>query len=205
MKFVPALFLLIAAFVSGSIQRHSDNDLSRPVTVSDVEHVVCHVKNGPIRSGVFTRYLGWSVGGKTYDLSSGLSISAESRLTRVRLEVSGSNIELCTGLAKHENSRFLKSPSGRGSQWSYIGLYGKQSINEDNLGIAVFYRNADEVRLTSDSLSEIVVLRPNHGRLEYYFGATWEKEPGGIKNRSEFSRYLEATTETLNTPIRVSL
>ncbi len=186
----------------GSIAMWSD---SGPVTVSRVDRVKCYIQNGPLRSGAVIRYLGWEVGGKKYDLFLRSSIDAESRLTRVSVAISDPDVELCTGFAKHEDCDLLKPLRGTGVGWTYFALYGKQSLAGDNLGIAVFYRTADKLELTADGLSEIVVLRPTGGRLEYYFGAAWEEEPGGIKNEGEFTNYLDRVTEILNNPIRVSL
>lgn len=178
---------------------------SRAVTVSDVSKVSCYVsENGPILSGIYTHYHGWKVGNETYDLRSHLTISAGSRLTKVDLDLKGKPVDLCTGLAKHEDCDFIRSDSVVAGKWAYIALYGKQSLSGDNLGIAMFYRTSDEVRVTEDSLSKIVVLHPADGRLTYYFGAAWQKEPGGIENDKEFREYLEETIVRLNNPIEVT-
>lgn len=186
----------------GSIAMWHD---SRPVTVSDVDKVKCYIQNGPLRSGVLFKYSGWQVGVKKYNLVSRSSIDAESRLTKVSVSVSNPNVELCTGLARHEHCDLLEPLPGTRGGWTYLALYGKQSLTGDNLGTAVIYRTADKVILTADSLSEIVVLHPTGGLLEYYFGAAWEEEPGGIKTEREFTNYLDRVTEILNNPIRVSL
>ncbi|MCL5020742.1 MAG: DUF4861 domain-containing protein, partial [Bacteroidetes bacterium] len=179
---------------------------SKVVTVSDVRQVKCYVaENGPILSGIYTKYRGWKVGGKEFDLYSHLTISAGSRLTKVDLHLEGETAELCTGLARHEDCDFISSlPSSHGN-WAYIALYGRQSLSGDSLGIAVFYRRADEVKVTEDSLSKIVVLRPEEGRLTYYFGAAWQEEPGGIKNEKEFKEYLGRTIVRLDNPMEVEL
>jgi hypothetical protein len=177
---------------------------SKAVTVSQVQRVSCRVVNGPIESGVITKYSGWHVGSKTYDLCSFLSISAGSRLSRVLASVTGDSVELCTGLAKHEGCNLIESGKSENPKWAYIGSYGKQSLSGDDLGIAVLYRSTDAIELTQDSASQIVVLRPVAGRIMYYFAAAWQGEPGGIKNESEFKRYLDDTILELSNPIRPS-
>jgi len=176
---------------------------SKVVTVSDVNNVVCQVFNGPIRSGVLTKYDGWKVGDRDYNLFSDLSISAGSRLTEVRAFVSSDSVKLCTGLAKHEDCDLIKSSPESKGKWAYIALYGEQSLSGDHLGIAVFYRTNDELESTEDATSEIVVFRPVEGRVTYYFGAAWESEPDGIKNQKEFRQYLEETIIDLDNPIQV--
>jgi hypothetical protein len=185
----------------GSIAMWHD---SKVVTVSDVGKVECGIFNGPIRSGVMTKYFGWKVGREKYDLLSELSIAAGSRLTKVGVFVNNDSVELCTGLAKHDSCDLIKSSPTSKEKWAYLALYGKQSLSGDNLGIAVFYRKQDQVKLTEDSTSEIVVLRPISGRVSYYFGAAWEQEPGGIKNEEEFKKYLDETIVNLGNPIQTS-
>jgi len=185
----------------GSIAMWRD---SKVVAVSDVGQIKCRVLNGPIRSAVSTKYSGWKVGDSSYDLSDNVSISASSRLTKVNASVSDSSVYLCTGLAKHEGCDRLVSSEDSNGKWAYVALYGKQSLSGDNLGIAIIYKKADKVILTEDSLSEIVVLRQTGSQLSYYFGAAWEKEPGGIINEGQFKDYLDETILKLDNPIEIS-
>ena len=174
-------------------------------TVSKTDSVICIIaENGPIRSDVFTKYYGWQVENKKYNLFSNLSISAGSRMTNVDLDLSGGEANFCTGLAKHENCVFMKSVN-KNSQWGYIALYGKQSLSGDNLGIAVFYKNSDLIKTTEDKDSYIIVLQSADGKLQYYFAAAWEEEPNGIKNNDEFQSYLNKTVDELNNPVEVSI
>ncbi|HUI29592.1 MAG TPA: DUF4861 family protein [Candidatus Acidoferrales bacterium] len=184
----------------GSIAMYHDTEVA---TVSNVERVECKILNGPIRSGVSTKYFGWKVAGKLYDLFADLSISAGSRLTKVCASVNSDSVQLCTGLAKHVGCDLIKSPESSDGKWRYLALYGKQSLSGDNLGIAIFYRKEDGAKLTEDGVSEIVVFRPIAGQVMYYFGAAWEDEPGGIKNEEGFKKYLEDTVTSLNDPIQI--
>ena len=137
-------------------------------TVSTTDSVITTIAaNGPIRSDVYTKYYGWKVGKKKYNLYSNLSISAGSRLTHSNLVINGSNEQICTGLAKHPNTEYFKSENKSG--WNYIALYGKQSLSGDNLGISVFYKYADLIKLTNDKDSYIVVLKPTDGKVRLLF------------------------------------
>ncbi len=174
-------------------------------SVSKTDSIITIIStNGPIRSDVFTKYYGWQVGKEKYNLFSNLSISAGSRLTETDLKLTEGEAEFCTGLAKHFDCEFLKS-SNQDSGWGYIALYGKQSLSGDNLGIAVFYKNANLIKSTEDKDSYIVVLKPTNGKLQYYFAAAWEEEPNGIKNKDEFQSYLNETTGELNNPIELTI
>ncbi len=185
----------------GSIAMWYDGKVN---TLSSLDEEKCKITaDGPIQADILTKYLGWKVGEEKFNLTSNLSINAGSRLTKMNLNLKGKDAALCTGLAKHKDCTLIKSYDGN-SDWKYIGLYGKQSLSGDNLGIALFYKAGNLNKVTEDSLSYIVVLNPAAGRLVYYFAAAWEQEPGGIKNISEFKNYLEQTADELSHPFKVS-
>lgn len=189
----------------GSIAMLSNNKVE---TISKTDSVICHVAdNGPILSGIYTQHYGWNVNGKKYNLNSFLSISAGSRLTKTLINVTGNPENLCTGLAKHENCKFIKSNDRDKKGWGYIALYGEQSLAgpKDKLGIVVFYKNSDLIKRTEDKLSHIVVLKPDNGKLKYYFADAWDQEKNGIKNISEFIKYLKDVVQKLDNPINIQL
>ncbi len=174
----------------------------RPEFVEVYDSARCRIAaNGPVLSEVSVDYYGWKVGGVSRSLGVRLSIVAGSRVTNVVLTGGGGNF--CTGLAKHEGCVLLVSPASGRAGWGYLALYGKQALTGDDLGTAVFYRLADRVLVTEDSLSHIVVLRPRAGRVEYGFAAAWQQEPGGVRSVEEFRGYLDETVAGLNAPVRV--
>ena len=170
--------------------------------VSKTDSIYCEIsKNGPVISEVKTNYFGWLVGNKKYNLESKLSIAAGSRLSKHSILIKDEPDNLVTGLAKYEGTKFIKSNNNNG--WNFIALYGKQSLANDDLGIALFYNQKDLIELTEDNLSHIVKLKTNNGKLEYYFAAAWQQEPNGIKNQKEFEQYLSNTILELNNPIKI--
>ncbi|HEY6437680.1 MAG TPA: DUF4861 family protein [Ignavibacteriaceae bacterium] len=182
----------------GSIGMWYDNKVNM---VSKTDSIYCEIpENGPILSSVKTTYYGWLVGQNKYNLISTLSIAAGSRLTKCQLEISGDAENIVTGLAKYEGTDFVRN-NGNG-EWAYISLYGNQTLvgPDDKLGVAVFYQRNSFLGLTEDDLSYVVKIKPDNGRIEYYFCAAWEQEPNGIKNRNEFIQYLDDTLEELNNP-----
>jgi len=187
----------------GSIAILYNNEV---ITVSNTDSVVCIVNNnGPILSGVSTDYFGWQVNSTKYDLNSNLTISAGSRLTKTSLTITGEPDNICTGLAKHDNTSFIKSEDNEESEWGYIALYGKQSLAGDNMGIVLFYKKNDLIKRIEDDRSYIVTLKPNDGVVEYYFGAAWENELNGIKTESEFVNYIKHEQIKLSNPVKISL
>jgi hypothetical protein len=172
--------------------------------VSQTDSVICEiVANGPVRSQIRTKYFGWKPDNRSYHLTSNLSITAGSRLTKHEIEITGDPSNLCTGLAKYDNCELINMDEQLESEWQYLGLYGKQSLAGDLLGIAVFFRTSDLEELSEDKLNHVVVLSPTEGRLDYYFAAAWEQEPDGIKDIQKFRKYLDKTVYDLNNPIKV--
>ncbi|HTX19183.1 MAG TPA: DUF4861 domain-containing protein [Bacteroidota bacterium] len=171
-------------------------------TVSWVDSEYCVIaSNGPVRSEVQARYYGWKAGGGTYDLFSSYSITAGSRLTMCVESVTPSPSNLCTGIAKHEDTDLIEPRDTSGKGWKYLALYGKQSRAGDDMGIAVFYRGTDKLSRGADSVSEFVTLRPENGRVRYYFASTWVQELHGITSEGEFRAYLDEVTRRLDAPI----
>jgi hypothetical protein len=186
----------------GSIGLWHDGKAER---VSVTESVTCEiVSNGPVYSQIQTRYNGWQVGSKSFDLISDLSITAGSRLTRHVIQIQGDPVNLCTGLVKHEDTQLIRSEK-QNSEWNYLALYGKQSLAGDNLGMVIFYLNKDLIEITEDQYNHVVVLKPTDGKLVYYFGAAWEQEPKGIQSQEAFETYLDQTITRLNNSLIIEL
>lgn len=174
--------------------------------VSKTDSIYCEItKNGPIKSEVKTNYFGWRVGDNKYNLQAKLSITAGSRFTKNEIEISDNPHNIVTGIAKYSGTEFFRSNFT--GEWSYIALYGDQTLVGDNdkLGLAIFYRNEDLIDLTEDNLSYIIKLRPMNGKTHYYFCAAWEQEENGIKNLEQFKEYLFQTQQLLNNPIIVTI
>ncbi len=170
--------------------------------ISKTDSILCRVsKIGCIKSEIATNYFGWLVGGKKYNVESRFTITAGSRLTKHSVKIEGEPENLVTGLAKYAGTNLTKLNPGDG--WGYLALYGKQSLSGDNLGIAILFKKNDLIELTEDAVSQIVKLKPAKGKLEYYFCAAWEQEPGGIKTQEEFVKYLASVVEELNNPITI--
>jgi hypothetical protein len=186
----------------GSIAMQQGNDV---VTVSKTDSIFCTIAaNGPIRSDVRSMHYGWEVGGKKYTLVSDYSITAGSRLTKYEATIFPNPENLCTGLAKHDQTTLLESPIDAKRNWKFLALYGKQSRAGDDLGIALFYKGTDLIERRDDAVNQLVVLRPHDGKLTYYFAAAWQEEPNGVATIDEFHSYLDSVVLRLDNPILVS-
>ena len=173
--------------------------------VEDTEKIECNiVSDGFIQSQIRTKYTGWKIADERYDLISNLTINSGSRITRHDLSISGDPLNLCTGIVKHESANLLHSQD-LANGWQYLATYGKQSLADDNLGMAILFHQSSLVELTEDEHNHVIVLKPDHNKVLYYFLAAWEKEPGGITNESEFVTYLQDTVDRLNTPVKMEI
>jgi hypothetical protein len=161
-------------------------------------------ENGDVYSSILTNYYGWNTGKTSTDLASRLNIHAGTRATHNLLTVSGDVDNLCTGLIKDANGK-LFSKEGDETSYGYLATYGKQSLNKDNLGIAVLFKRADLIEFTKDQYSHIVKLKPSNGKLDYYFVAAWEGEPNGIKTEAEFIAYMDKLAKELAAPVQVEV
>jgi hypothetical protein len=173
--------------------------------VSKTEKLICEIlADGPVYSLLRIKYPGWETSSGKYDLTSELSITAGSRLTKHDINVNKDIENLCTGIVKSDQVNIIKS-EGKEGDWSFLATYGNQSIIGDKLGMAVLYRNEDEVMVAEDELNNVVVLKTRAGKLIYYFLAAWEQEPEGIKNEEEFIDYLEKLIKELDSPFSVEI
>ncbi|HRJ30964.1 MAG TPA: DUF4861 domain-containing protein [Cyclobacteriaceae bacterium] len=180
-----------------------DGKAAHRVEITD--SVECSItENGVVYSSILTNYYGWKAGANKTNLSSQLSIHAGSRLTETSLTISETLDNICSGLIKDPKAKLFSS-KGTAGEYGYLATYGKQSLNDDNLGIAVLFKASDFIEFTEDEFSHIVKMKPSSGKLTYYFAAAWEGEPNGIKTEEAFLKYLEQEAKKLASPVRVEV
>lgn len=173
-------------------------DGQKAVRVENRDSAVCFIPtDGKIRSQVNTTYYGWDVGGNKINLKSLISIDAGSRASHMELQADKYVSNLTTGIIKNNDTELLKSDYNTGD-WAYIATFGKQSLNNDNMGLAVFYKKKQLKMLTEDDLNHLVVLTPENGYVEYYFMATWELEWQPVNNITDFMNALDEELIRLN-------
>lgn len=161
------------------------------------------LNNGPVYSSILTKYHGWDLKSGKTTLTSNISIHAGTRLTKQVLSSSDHIENFATGLIKDPKAELMIGAEDQ--EYGYLATYGKQSLNNDNLGIAVFFPNSQKISITEDPNSHIVVLNPVDREITYFFAAAWELEKDGIKNKKEFEDYLKSVTNALSNPIKISI
>ena len=152
--------------------------------------------DGKIRSQVKTTYYGWNVNNVTCNLQSLLTIDAGSRASHMEL-LADKDIPLCTGIVKDKNGELFRGESG---QWAYLATFGQQSLNNDNMGLAIFYKKNQLQEITEDKLNHVLVFKPQKGYVEYYFMPTWELDWEPVVTKADFQRCINEVLNRLNKP-----
>jgi hypothetical protein len=190
----------------GSIGAWSNRKVLR---VEKTDSVTCRIlENGDVYASFLTSYFGWQTGNEKYDVRSYTGIHAGTRATYQSLELNKDSDSLCTGIVKDKNARLLIN-KGDATHLGYLATYGKQSLNQDELGLAVFFRFADATGFPENPGSHVVTLKTTGGKLEYYFLAVWAGEPEemkeGVKDEGTFVQYLEKISAQLAQPLKVKI
>jgi hypothetical protein len=184
----------------GSIGSLVDGKIER---VEKTDSVTCRIEqNGPVYSSIETRYRGWKLADTKFNVQSLISIHAGTRLSRQQLRFDEAPENISTGIVKDKTSPLI-SEKGSKEKWGYLATWGKQSLNNDELGLAVFFDPGNFSTFTEDEFSHVVKLKPVQTSLQYYFLAAWVKEPGGIQNEEQFKKYVDQVALELANPVKV--
>jgi hypothetical protein len=177
-------------------------DGQQAVRVEKTDSVICYIPtDGKIRSQVMTTYYGWNANGVKCNLKSLISIDAGSRATHIELQAEPAETNhfplLATGINKDDNGEFFShiDPAG---EWSYIATFGKQSLNDDNMGLALFVRTQNIREITEDKLNHVVLLHSENGYVEYYFMPTWELDWEPVVTKDDFINCINEVLNRLN-------
>lgn len=205
-----------------------DGSAAQGVSVLKGHSATIH-QSGPLFSSLSIDYQQWQIAGRTLDVRAHLSMQAGSRLLRNQLELKAPQANaapldnLVIGLVKHAGTELLQGTLDvSGHQYTYLATYGKQSLNNDLLGMAVIFKRGKLQKLTADANSHVAVMEltglapakvgdsalgnSNPARkLDYYLLAAWQGEKNGITNQADFVSYLQQQLEILDRPIRVKI
>lgn len=150
------------------------------------------------------------------DVHAQFAMVAGSRLvhTQVSLKPQGKPYQrspellpaMAIGLGKNPNAElFTGTLESSGHQYTYLATWGKQSLNNDDLGMAVLVKRGAVQEFTADSNNHVAVLKPAGNQFEYYFLAAWSGEPHGITSKADFINYLQHEAQRLTSPARQQL
>lgn len=177
----------------------------KAIRVEKKDSTVCFVQvDGKIRSQIKTIYYGWNANGVKCDLTSLISIDAGSRASHMELSVNKEIDNIATGIIKDKNAELIVF-NDKNSEWSYIASFGKQSMNKDIQGLAVFVRTKQLKEITSDEQNHVVILSPEKGYVEYYFMPTWELDKEPVKTKAQFMQCIDEVMNRLNANVSISI
>lgn len=159
---------------------------------------------------------GVSIKPQQLDVHAYYSTVAGSRLVRNQLTIKAQGAAyqrqpdllpaMAIGLVKNAQAELITgSLESSGHQYTYLATWGKQSLNNDDLGMAVLIKRAAVQQVSADANSHVLVVKPTANQLDYYFLAAWSGEPGGIKSKAEFIKYLQQEADRLTMPARQQL
>ncbi|MGE0021239.1 MAG: DUF4861 family protein [Draconibacterium sp.] len=165
-------------------------DGGKAIRVEKTDSIFCLVKSGKNASHVNVQYSGWEIGGKKTNLNTTLEIEAGSYLTKYTLELSEELPNIATGIVKLPDTGiqvFTDIKPG----WSCLVTFGKQTLQNDRLGMCIFFKTNQLLQKTEDKYSHVVVLKPENKQLTYYFGAAWEQDASGVQSMDDFRKLLK--------------
>ena len=180
-------------------------DGKNAVRVEKRDSTTCLIAaDGKIRSQVKTLYHGWDANGVKCNLSSLITLDAGSRASHMELLVDKDIDNVATGIIKIKDTNYIVS-NEKGSEWSYIATFGKQSLNKDMQGLAIFFRTKQLKEITEDALNYVVVLSPENGYADYYFMPTWELDKNPVVDEAAFKKCIDEVLNRLNSNLDVTV
>ncbi|WP_297088202.1 DUF4861 family protein [uncultured Draconibacterium sp.] len=164
-------------------------DGEKAIRVEKTDSLFAKVKNDETKSEVAITYYGWEINNTKTTLQSTLAIEAGSYLTRYTHTLSETLPNLASGIVKHDNTE-VKVFTDIKEGWTCLASFGVQTLQNDKLGMCVFVKTDQLIEHTSDSYSEVLVMKPENKELRYYFGAAWEQDASGVSSMDDFKALL---------------
>ncbi len=98
------------------------------------------LEDGALYSSLGIRYKGWQVDGKELDARATFAMVGGSRRVQTRVRLTNNLPNLAVGIVKHPGTELVVgSTSVPGKAFTYLGSWGKQSLNDDQLGMGVIF------------------------------------------------------------------
>ncbi len=165
-------------------------DGEKAIRVEKTESLSAKVEDGESSSKVEILYENWEINNIKTTLKSTFEIEEGSFLTKNNHELSQNLPNLATGIVKHDSTE-IQVFDDIIDGWSCMATFGVQTLQNDKLGMCIFFNNDELIEITEDKYSHIVVLKPVNNKLTYYFGAAWQQDASGVKSMKEFKTLLK--------------
>ena len=165
-------------------------DGEKAVRVEKTDSLFSEVENQKSLSLVRINYYGWEINNTKTTLKTVLEISEGSYLSKYSHELTSALPNLATGIVKLENTE-VEVYDDIKEGWTCLATFGVQTLQNDKLGLCVFVRNDQLIEITEDKNSHVLVLKPVHNALTYYFGAAWQQDASRVSTFEEFKDLLK--------------
>lgn len=162
------------------------------------------IADGKVCSQVKTIYYGWENEQGKSTLTSLISLNAGSRASKVELLLENPVIQLATGIIKDKEGEYITADKTNGD-WTYIATFGKQSVNKDMQGFALFFRKSQLDKITEDELNHVVVFKKGSKQIEYYIMPTWELDKKPVVTKQDFMNCIAEVMNRLNNPLKIKI
>lgn len=165
-------------------------DGGKAIRIEKTDSIICRVDNHKRYSGVAVNYYGWQINRTKTDVFSTLTIEQGSYLTKYDVKLSGELPNIATGIVKLPGT-VIQVIKDIKPGWNCMATFGVQTLQNDHLGMCIYYKTDDLLEITEDQDSHLVVLKPENRQLTYYFGAAWQQDRSGVSSMKEFESLLK--------------
>ncbi len=163
--------------------------------------------NGPIRVLFELEYAPYTVNGVSVTETRRVSLDGGSQFNKMEARyksftVPGKEVSLtaATGLKKVADETVASSPAE-----GWLSKWEKVEKNSGNQGMAIIASPADFVEHTSDSLNQLVLLKPDKDNVAtYWFGSAWDKA-GRFTDAESWKKHVAEEAKSLVSPVQVSV
>lgn len=162
------------------------------------------VADGKLCSQVKTIHYGWETEQGKSTLTSLISLNAGSRASKVELLLENPAVQLATGINKDKDAEYIV-PEKTTGDWTYIATFGKQSMNKELQGLALFVRKSQIEKITEEELDYVTVFKTGNKKVEYYIMPTWELDKEPVTTKQEFMHCIDEVLDRLNNPLKIKL
>ena len=165
-------------------------DGEKAIRVEKTDGLMAAVENSPEKSTVIVDYPGWEINNIKTDLHTTLEIEPGSYLTKYTITLSEELPNLATGIVVLPQTEKVILDDIK-SGWTCLATFGKQTLQEDLLGMCVFVKTDQLLEEANDGLSHVLVVKPENKELTYYFGAAWQQDASGVESLADFKALLQ--------------
>ncbi len=166
------------------------------------------IAEGPARAIFKMTYLDEPIGDQSYHIVHTITIEKGDWFYKSDIEVHGvlNGIELVTGIVDIKENSFNTINNSKGEKT--LLSYGKQSENDDNLGMAIITNNKNVTSypapINGDGITNTHLLNLGNGKNHnFYFMSGWEASDTQFKTIEGFEKLLEQSTKMINSPITI--